>query len=85
MLAAENNTFFDMEHVNYRKISGYRLIPKLNNDVGGVSSNSRGGNGSVSIDGERIPCEAWQAEVHKGLGTVLSRRRGVYEGKGVLD
>lgn len=76
MLAAENNTFFDMEHVQYRKISGYRLIPKLN----GASQG-----GSVSIDGERIPCEAWQAEVHKGLGTVLSRRRGVYEGKGVLD
>lgn len=75
MLAAENNTFFDMEHVKYRKISGYRLIPKLNKD----------GSGSVSIDGERIPCEAWQAEVHKGLGTVLSRRRGVYESKGVLD
>lgn len=86
MLAAENNTFFDMEHVKYRKISGYRLIPKLNKDGGGGgSSHSRGISGSVSIDGERIPCEAWQAEVHKGLGTVLSRRRGVYEGKGVLD
>lgn len=83
MLAAESNTFFDMEHVQYCKISGYRLIPKLNNNGGGVAS-SRGA-GSVSIDGERIPCEAWQAEVHKGLGTVLSRRRGVYEGKGVLD
>lgn len=90
MLAAENNTFFDMEHVKYRKISGYRLIPKLNNKYGGGgggggSSDSGGVDGSVSIDGERIPCEAWQAEVHKGLGTVLSKRRGVYEGKGVLD
>lgn len=91
MLAAENNTFFDMEHVKYRKISGYRLIPKLNQDGGGggggggSSDNRRGISGSVSIDGERIPCEAWQAEVHKGLGTVLSKRRGVYEGKGVLD
>lgn len=83
MLAAENNTFFDMEHVQYCKISGYRLIPKLNENSG-RGGGSRGG-GSVSIDGERIPCEAWQAEVHKGLGTVLSRRRGVYEGKGVLD
>lgn len=86
MLAAENNTFFDMEHVKYRKISGYRLTPKLNNkDGGGGSSDSPAVGGSVSIDGERIPCEAWQAEVHKGLGTVLSKRRGVYEGKGVLD
>lgn len=83
MLAAENNTFFDMEHVQYRKISGYRLTPKLNNNGGGGASSR--GKGSVSIDGERIPCEAWQAEVHKGLGMVLSRRRGVYEGKGVLD
>ncbi len=74
MLAAENNTFFDMQHVHYRKISGYRLIPKL----------GRNG-GSVSIDGERIPCEPWQAEVHRGLGMVLSRRGGVYEAKGVLS
>lgn len=71
MLAAENDTFFDMPHVHYRKILGYRIVPK------------GGERGYVSIDGERIPCEPWQAEVHKGLGTVLSRTGHVYEAKGV--
>lgn len=71
ILAAENDTFFDMPHVNYRKILGYRIVPE------------RGQEGYVSIDGERIPCEPWQAEVHMGLGTVLSRSGDVYEAKGV--
>ena len=72
MLAAENDAFFDMPHVHYRKILGYRIVPK-------------GGEGSyVSIDGERIPCEPWQAEIHQGLGTVLSRTGHVYEARGVV-
>ena len=73
ILAVQNDTFFDLDHVSYSKISGYRLIPKL----------GRKG-GCVSVDGERFPCEPWQAEVHPGLGTVLTKREGVYEAKGVL-
>lgn len=73
LLAAQNDNFFDLEHVSYRKISGYRLIPKL----------GRKG-GCVSIDGERFPCEPWQAEVHRGLGTILTKRGRAYEAKGVL-
>lgn len=73
LLAVQNDTFFDQEHVSYRKISGYRLIPKL----------GRKG-GCVSVDGERFPCEPWQVEVHRGLGTVLTKRGKVYEAKGVL-
>lgn len=76
LAAATDHKFFDMDHVCYRKISAYRLIPKP--DGGG------GGKRYVSIDGEPIPCEPWQAEVHRGLGMVLSRRGGRYESKGVL-
>ena len=72
MLAVETGKFFDMPHVNYRKITGYRIIPKNQTD------------GYISIDGERVPFEPFQAEVHRGLGTVLSRSGYVYEAKGVL-
>jgi len=71
LMAVEKGTFFGMPHVNYRKISGYRIIPKGQQD------------GYISIDGERVPFEPFQAEVHRGLGTVLSRSGHIYEGKGV--
>ena len=71
LLAVANGTHFDMPHVNYRKISGYRIIPKGQQD------------GYISIDGERVPFQPFQAEVHKGLGTVLSRRGYMYEAQGV--
>ena len=71
-LAVENGNFFDMPHVNYRKISGYRIIPK----------GQKGG--YISIDGERVPFEGFQAEAHRGLGTVLSRSGHLYEAEGVL-
>ncbi|KAL8736173.1 MAG: hypothetical protein Q9166_000328 [cf. Caloplaca sp. 2 TL-2023] len=71
ILAVETGKFFDMPHVNYRKISGYRIIPKNQKD------------GYISIDGERVPFEPFQAEVHRGLGTVLSRSGHFYEAPGV--
>lgn len=61
-----------MPHVNYRKISGYRITPK------GQKS------GYISIDGERVPFEEFQAEVHRGLGTVLTRSGHMYEAEGVI-
>ena len=70
LAAVEQGTFFNLEHVNYRKVEGYRIVPK-----GGKS-------GYISIDGERIPYEPFQAEVHKGLGTVLAKRIGRYEARG---
>ena len=72
MIAIEKGTFFDLPHVNYRKISAYRITPKEKK-------------GYVSIDGERVPFEPFQAEVHKGLGTVLSRSGHLYEAKGVVE
>ena len=72
LLAVETGKFFDMPHVNYQKISGYRIIPKNQKD------------GYISIDGERMPFEPFQAEVHRGLGTVLSKSGHVYEAPGVV-
>ncbi|MCJ1311487.1 sphinganine kinase lcb4 [Agyrium rufum] len=68
LLAVEKGTFFDMPHVNYRKITGYRIVPR------GQKT------GYISIDGERVPFAPFQAEVHSGLGTTLSRRGPIYEG-----
>ena len=70
-LAVENGKFFDQPHVNYRKISAYRITPHANR-------------GYISIDGESVPFEPFQAEVHRGLGTVLSRSGHLYEADGVV-
>lgn len=70
-LAVDNGKFFDNPNVNYRKVSGYRITP-------------HGTKGYISIDGERVPFEGFQAEVHRGLGTVLSRSGHLYEADGVV-
>jgi sphingosine kinase len=70
--AVDNGKFFDMPLVSYRKIFGYRIIPKNQGD------------GYISIDGERVPFQPFQAEVHKGLGTVLSKTGHIYEAPGPL-
>ena len=36
----------------------------------------------ISIDGEKVPFEPFQAEVHEGLGTVLAKRH-LYDAPGV--
>ncbi|ORY06670.1 sphingoid long chain base kinase-like protein [Clohesyomyces aquaticus] len=68
--AISKHQFFDQPHVDYHKISAYRIIPKNQPD------------GYISIDGERVPFQPFQAEVHKGLGTVLSRSGHLYEARG---
>jgi len=72
MFALETNKLFDMPGVWYRKILGYRIIPKNQKD------------GFISIDGERVPFAPFQAEVHKGLGTVLSKTGHMYEAPGPI-
>lgn len=76
LLAVEENKFFDLPYVNYRKISAYRISPRL-----------RPGQteGFISIDGEKVAFEPFQAEVVGGLATVLSRHGGVYEFTGPRD
>ncbi|KAI8941441.1 hypothetical protein NX059_002663 [Plenodomus lindquistii] len=73
LLSVENNTFFDLPHVDYQKVAAYRIIPHKRD----------GKEGYISIDGERVPFEGFQVEVHKGLGTVLSKGGRVCEAVGV--
>jgi sphingosine kinase len=61
--------FFDMPEVNIRKASAFRLTPHQKD-------------GYISIDGERVPFEAFQAEVHQGLGTILTKSGRLYEAEG---
>lgn len=65
--AVDNGTLFDMPDVKVQKVTGYRVTPKDRND------------GYISIDGEKVPFEPFQAEVHKGLGTVISKSGYRYE------
>ncbi|KAI0206525.1 sphingoid long chain base kinase-like protein [Astrocystis sublimbata] len=69
MSSVENNRHYDRADLSYRKISAYRFTPRNQPD------------GYISIDGERIPFEPFQVEVHPGLGTVLSKH-GYYEADG---
>jgi sphingosine kinase len=71
LLAVAEHKFFDLPHVDYQKIRAFRIIPKGQKD------------GYISIDGERVPFEPFQAEVHRGLGTVLSKSGHLFEAKGV--
>ncbi|KAL6863649.1 ATP-NAD kinase-like domain-containing protein [Trichoderma novae-zelandiae] len=69
LLSVETGKFFDNPIVTYKKISAYRITPRNQPD------------GYISIDGERIRFEPFQAEIHRGLGRVISKR-GVYEAEG---
>lgn len=68
MTSVEKGEFFDKPATSYRKVVAYRITPRANE-------------GYISIDGERVSFEPFQAEVHQGLGTVLSRN-GKYEAPG---
>lgn len=69
LLSVGNNSFFDNPLVTYRKVSAFRIVPKDQKD------------GYISIDGEKVPFEPFQAEVHQGLGMVITKR-GVMEHAG---
>lgn len=69
LLDVGNGGHFDQQVVRYRKVNGFRLVPRMKE-------------GYISIDGERIPFEGFQAEVHGGLGCTLSRSGGRYEASG---
>jgi len=68
--AVDDGSFFGLPHVSYRKVEAYRIIPKDQAD------------GYISIDGERVPFEPFQAEIHRGLGTILSKTGHLYEAPG---
>lgn len=71
MTSIEKERYYDNPLVAYRKVTAYRITPRQQDATGGY----------ISIDGERIPFEPFQVEVHPGLATVLSRR-GRYEANG---
>lgn len=60
----------DSPLLSYRKVLGYRITPRQKD-------------GYISIDGERVPFQPFQVEVHRGLGTVLSKTGHMYETQGV--
>lgn len=64
--AVKENVLFDQPECILRKVVGYRIIPKAKE-------------GFISIDGESVPFEPFQVEVHQGLGTILSRFGGLYD------
>lgn len=71
-MSVDSNKFFDSPHVHYKKVSAYRIIPRNQRD------------GYISIDGEKVPFAPFQAEVHRGLARVISKR-GVFEAEGPAD
>jgi sphingosine kinase len=64
-----DGSVIDQKEVRYRKVLGYRIVPRQKD-------------GYISIDGERMPFGAFQAEVHEGLGCVLSKAVDRYQAKG---
>jgi len=64
-----DGSVIDQKEVRYLKISGYRIVPRQKE-------------GFISVDGERIPFGGVQAEVHEGLGCVLSKSVNHYQAMG---
>ncbi|KAK1079771.1 sphinganine kinase lcb4 [Friedmanniomyces endolithicus] len=81
----EQGTLINFPEVSYRKVLAYRITPRMNATPPGRRWRARAGRwlggagsqreGLISIDGERVPFEAYQAEVVRGLGTVLKSVR----------
>lgn len=73
-LSLESGKFFDNPHVSYRKVSAFRVTP-----------HNLPGQGNISIDGERLAFQPFQAEVHRGLGLTLSKNNRLFDGDGPID
>lgn len=76
LLAAATGTHFHMDHVEYRKVLAYRITPIVE------GGDPKGGEGYISVDGERVPFRPFQAEVHEGLGRVLGKKGNSWENSG---
>lgn len=79
----------DFPEVHYSKVSAYRISPRVH-DVEGkgrmkvkvgqwLGGGRKQREGLIAVDGESMPFAPFQAEVVRGLGTVLSKRGAVYE------
>ncbi|KAK5120523.1 hypothetical protein LTR85_006178 [Meristemomyces frigidus] len=89
LTTVEHGTLMNHPDVNYRKVLAYRITPRMHQTpdkrriraqigrwLGGSAKQKEG---LIAIDGERVPFEAFQAEVVPALGTVLSKRGAIYE------
>ncbi|QIX01576.1 hypothetical protein AMS68_007093 [Peltaster fructicola] len=85
LTAVENGSHVDFPEVEYSKVHAYRISPrmapkaqvgqqgfrwKVTQWLGGAGRQTEG---LIAIDGEKVPFEPFQVEVHQGLGTVLVR------------
>lgn len=85
--AIADGSLFDLAHIRYYKVEAFRVIPRPGGGRAAVFSRLLGRkprqnakhDGYISIDGERVPFEGFQVEIHRGLGTVLSRNGRTYE------
>ncbi|KAI7141610.1 hypothetical protein KC352_g29386 [Hortaea werneckii] len=87
LTSVEQGQLMDFGVVDYRKLRAYRISPRQHQSSNGMRSKLLkflGGAGQqteglISIDGEKVPFEPFQAEVVPGLATVISKRGAVYE------
>jgi len=89
LLSVEHGGLIDFPEVAYRKVFAYRISPrvhqvparhKIRTKIGRwLSGAGKRTEGYISIDGECVPFQPFQAEVLTALGTVLSKRRSLYE------
>ncbi|RMZ87287.1 hypothetical protein DV736_g5480, partial [Chaetothyriales sp. CBS 134916] len=88
LLSVPKGTFLDQDAVRVRKISALRVMPKYGGS-GSIDNNNKKDKktktGFFSVDGEQYPFEPFQIEVHRALGTVLSKNPGVYEYQPIWD
>ncbi|KAK4547447.1 hypothetical protein LTR36_001103 [Oleoguttula mirabilis] len=89
LTTVEHGTLMNHPDVHYRKVLAYRISPRMHRTpdkrriraqigrwLGGAAKQKEG---LIAIDGERVPFEAFQAEIVPALGTVLSKRGPIYE------
>ncbi|KXL49428.1 hypothetical protein M433DRAFT_151717 [Acidomyces richmondensis BFW] len=89
LVSVEHGGLIDFPEVAYRKVLAYRISPRvhqvparhrLRTKIGRwLSGAGKRTEGYISIDGESVPFQPFQAEVLPCLGTVLSKRRSLYE------
>lgn len=60
------NGFIDHDLVQYYKVSAFRIVPKY--------ATGPDEKGFISVDGEAVPFGPLQAEVHRGLGRIITKR-----------
>ena len=95
MLATSGDgSLINFPEVGYRKVAAYRITPQqqpiperqgVRKRFGQWLGGGKSREGLIAIDGEKVPFEPFQAEVIRGLGTVLSKRPGLYEWEGLKD